>query len=53
MAVDKRKFVQIQIEALSIHYYTTLYNQLEAELKAYFVENISLITPEKREATAV
>lgn len=49
MAVDKRKFVQIQIEALSIHYYTTLYNQLEAELKAYFVENISLITPEKRE----
>lgn len=46
---DKREFAQRQIEALSIRYYTKLYNELENEIKDYFVENISSISSKNRE----
>lgn len=48
MATDRRKFIQLQIEALAIHYYTLTFDQLEDETKAFFMKNISSIPFEKR-----
>ena len=49
MAIEKRKFVQLQIEALAIRYFTILYNEMETELKSYFTDNVSSISAENRE----
>lgn len=48
MSTDRRSFVQFQIEALTIHYFTNMFNLLEDEIKAFFIQNVSSIPLEKR-----
>ena len=48
MSTDRRSFVQFQIEALTIHYFTNMFNLLEDEIKAFFIQNVTSIPLEKR-----
>ena len=49
MEIEKGKFVQFQIEALTIRYFNKFFNELEIELKTYFTNNILSVSSEKRE----
>lgn len=49
MGKDNNSFLKLQIEALAIHYFTIVFNELETELKSFFINNIPSIPPEKRE----
>ena len=49
MASDNRKFIEIQIEALLIRQFIVVYDELETEIRNIFTENISIISPQKKE----
>lgn len=49
MAMDNRAFIQLQLEALSIWHYITKYDEFERKVKTLFSDNISRVSPEKKQ----